>query len=257
MYLKSEVKLKPLIAGNWKMYKTPSEAEEFALQLKKVDRDIDRDVLVCVPFPSILSVKKILDGSGIYVGAQNVYPAKEGAFTGEVSPLMLKDCGVDFVICGHSERRQIFNESDQFIAEKVRSVLEYEMIPILCVGETLQQNEKGETFQVVERQIKTALSGISVDKLKNIVIAYEPVWAIGTGKNATPQQAQKVHAFIRDILVKICSDNAYDIRILYGGSVKPENIDELMAEKDINGVLVGGASLKIEQFSRIINFKKI
>lgn len=249
--------IRPLIAGNWKMYKTPSEAEEFACELKNVSKFDDRDILVCPPFPAISGVSKILAGTNIFVGAQNVYPAREGAFTGEVSPLMLKDIGVKYVICGHSERRHIFGETDDFISEKVRIVVEYDMIPILCIGETLQQNEAGETFAVVERQLKEGLKHISDAKIKNVVIAYEPVWAIGTGKNATPQQAQKVHSFIREIIRNLYGDIARRIRILYGGSVKPENIDELMAEEDINGVLVGGASLKIDSFSRIIGFNRI
>ncbi|MCX7706059.1 MAG: triose-phosphate isomerase [bacterium] len=248
---------RPLIAGNWKMYKTPSEAEEFALELKKVTTYNDRDVLVCPPFPALACVRKILDGTNIYIGAQNVYPAKEGAYTGEVSPVMLKDAGVHYVICGHSERRQIFGETDDFISKKVKIVVEYGMIPILCIGETLQQNEAGETFKVVEQQLREGLKDISGVEITNVVIAYEPVWAIGTGKNATPQQAQIVHAFIRKTLKEMFGDVAADIRILYGGSVKPENIDELMAEIDINGVLVGGASLKIDSFSRIIGFNKV
>jgi len=248
--------IKPLIAGNWKMYKTPSEAELFALELKKISKQNDRDVLVCVPFPSLMVVSKVLKDSGIFVGAQNVYPAKEGAFTGEVSPFMIKDAGASFVICGHSERRQIFKETDQFISEKVKIVVECGMTPILCVGETLQQNEKGETFSVVESQLKTGLQHISSALINNVVIAYEPVWAIGTGKNATPQQAQQVHSFIKSVLEKIYGGSSKMLRVLYGGSVKPENIDELMTQPDINGVLVGGASLKIESFSRIISFKK-
>ncbi|MGB9641674.1 MAG: triose-phosphate isomerase, partial [Candidatus Ratteibacteria bacterium] len=236
--------------------KTPSEAESFALELKKVPQQNDRDVLVCVPFPAVVVVSRILKGSGIFVGAQNVYPAREGAFTGEVSPLMIKDAGASFVICGHSERRQIFNETDQFISDKVNIVVECGMIPILCVGETLQQNEEGKTFSVVENQLKIGLQHISSSFINNVVIAYEPVWAIGTGKNASPQQAQQVHSFIKSVLEEIYGESSRTVRVLYGGSVKPENIDELMAQPDINGVLVGGASLKIESFSRIISFKK-
>ncbi len=248
--------IRPLIAGNWKMYKTVSEAEAYANELKRLPGYNDRDVLVCVPFPAIWTVSRVLSGTRIFVGAQNVYPAKEGAFTGEVSPLMLKDAGASFVICGHSERRQIFKETDEFISEKVKAVVDNGMKPILCVGETLEQNEKGETFQVVERQIKEGLKHITEKEIESIVIAYEPVWAIGTGKNATPQQAQQVHSFIRDLLQKKYGDIAGSIRILYGGSVKPENIDELMTEKDINGALVGGASLKFDSFSRIVGFIK-
>jgi triosephosphate isomerase len=247
--------MKALIAGNWKMYKSPSEAEIFAKELKNLPVYQDRDIVVCPPFLAIPAVSKVLSGTHVMIGAQNVYPAKEGAFTGEISPAMLKDAGVKFVICGHSERRQILKETDEFIAEKVKIVIDYGMIPILCIGETLQQNEKGETFSVVEKQLTGGLKNISKDEIKNVVIAYEPVWAIGTGKNATPEQAQKVHSFIRETLRKNYGDVASEIRILYGGSVKPDNIDQLMAEQDIDGVLVGGASLKFESFSRIVDFK--
>ncbi|MCM8814562.1 MAG: triose-phosphate isomerase [Candidatus Omnitrophica bacterium] len=249
--------IKPIIAGNWKMYKTPKEAEDFALKLKKLPVYGDRDILVCPPFTAISCVSRILADTGIYVGAQNVFPAKEGAFTGEVSPLMLKDAGAQFVICGHSERRQIFKETDDFVSEKVKAVIEYDMIPILCVGETLQENENGETFSVVRRQLEQGLKNVSSDMIKNIVIAYEPVWAIGTGKNATPQQANEVHTFIRSVIQKMYGDVASSIRILYGGSVKPDNIDSLMAEREINGVLVGGASLIFESFTRIVDFNKL
>ncbi|HOC03198.1 MAG TPA: triose-phosphate isomerase [Candidatus Ratteibacteria bacterium] len=248
---------RPLIAGNWKMYKTPSEAEKFAQELKSIDIYKERDILVCVPFPAILSVSRVLSGTSILVGAQNMYPAKEGAYTGEVSPLMIKDSGASFVICGHSERRQIFKETDDFIAEKVKAALDYEITPILCVGETLQENEAGETFSVIERQLRTGLKFLSGNTIEKIVIAYEPVWAIGTGKNATPQQAQDVHRFIRKLIEQNYGQSASCIRILYGGSVKPENIDILMAEADIDGALVGGASLKIESFSRIVGFQRI
>ncbi len=247
---------KPLIAGNWKMYKVPSEAELFAKELKNMPAYGDRDIVVCVPFPAISGVRRILAETGIFVGAQNVYPAKEGAYTGEVSPLMLKDAGVLFVICGHSERRQIFNETDDFIAEKVKAVIDYEMTPVLCIGETLKQNEAGETFTVIEKQLKTGLRHISGDAIRKIIIAYEPVWAIGTGKNATPQQAQTVHRFIRKFIEQNYGQVARDVRILYGGSVKPENIDDLMCEEDIDGALVGGASLRFESFSRIVGFQK-
>ncbi len=245
---------KPLIAGNWKMYKTPSEAECFALELKQIPIKPERDIVVCVPFPAISAVSRILTNTGISVGAQNIYPAKEGAYTGEVSPLMVKDAGALFVICGHSERRQIFNETDDFVAAKVSAVIGYEMTPILCVGETLKENEAGETFSIIERQLTKGLKFLSKDLIKKIIIAYEPIWAIGTGKNASPQQAQSVHLFIRKYLEQHYGDNAVFVRILYGGSVKPENIDDLMNEPDIDGALVGGASLKVDSFSRIINF---
>jgi triosephosphate isomerase len=246
---------KSLIAGNWKMYKTPAESINFVSELVKDLKDYnDRDILICPPFTSLYPVSQIIKGSKIKLGAQNVYFENEGAYTGEISPLMLKDIGVEYVICGHSERRNIFKETDEMINRKVKKVIETGMNAILCVGEKLEEREKGQTFEVVENQIKNCLEGF--DKMENLVIAYEPVWAIGTGKTALPSQAEEVHIFIRELIGKMYNNEiAENLIILYGGSVKPENIDQLMKEKDIDGVLVGGACLKIDSFLRIIDYR--
>jgi triosephosphate isomerase len=248
---------KTLIAGNWKMYKTPSESIEFVEKLiKNLKNYEDRDILICPPFTSLYPVSQIIKNSSVKLGAQNVYFENEGAFTGEISPFMLKDIGVEYVICGHSERRNIFGETDEIINKKVKKVTENGMHPILCVGEKLEEREKGQTFEVVENQIRNCLSNFK--DIEKLVIAYEPVWAIGTGKTALPQQAEEVHIFIRELIGKMYnSEIAENLIILYGGSVKPENIDQLMKEKDIDGVLVGGACLKIDSFLRIIDYKKI
>jgi len=248
---------KTLIAGNWKMYKTPSESIEFVEKLiKNLKNYEDRDILICPPFTSLYPVSQIIKNSSVKLGAQNVYFENEGAFTGEISPIMLKDIGVEYVICGHSERRNIFGETDEIINKKVKKVTENGMRPILCVGEKLDEREKGQTFEVVENQIRNCLSNFK--DIEKLVIAYEPVWAIGTGKTALPQQAEEVHIFIRELIGKMYNNEiAENLIILYGGSVKPENIDQLMKEKDIDGVLVGGACLKIDSFLRIIDYRKI
>ena len=248
---------KTLIAGNWKMYKTPSESIDFVEKLiKNLKNYEDRDILICPPFTSLYPVSQIIKNSSVKLGAQNVYFENEGAFTGEISPIMLKDIGVEYVICGHSERRNIFGETDEIINKKVKKVTENGMHPILCVGEKLEEREKGQTFEVVENQIRNCLSNFK--DIEKLVIAYEPVWAIGTGKTALPQQAEEVHIFIRELIGKMYNNQiAENLIILYGGSVKPENIDQLMKEKDIDGVLVGGACLKIDSFLRIIDYRKI
>jgi triosephosphate isomerase len=248
---------KTLIAGNWKMYKTPSESIEFVEKLiKNLKNYEDRDILICPPFTSLYPVSQIIKNSSVKLGAQNVYFENEGAFTGEISPIMLKDIGVEYVICGHSERRNIFGETDEIINKKVKKVTENGMQPILCVGEKLEEREKAQTFEVVENQIRNCLSNFK--DIEKLVIAYEPVWAIGTGKTALPQQAEEVHIFIRELIGKMYNNQiAENLIILYGGSVKPENIDQLMKEKDIDGVLVGGACLKIDSFLRIIDYRKI
>jgi triosephosphate isomerase len=247
---------KTLIAGNWKMYKTPSESIDFVEKLiKNLKNYEDRDILICPPFTSLYPVSQIIKNSSVKLGAQNVYFENEGAFTGEISPIMLKDIGVEYVICGHSERRNIFGETDEIINKKVKKVTENGMRPILCVGEKLEEREKGQTFEVVENQIRNCLSNFK--DIEKLVIAYEPVWAIGTGKTALPQQAEEAHVFIRELIGKMYNNEiAENLIILYGGSVKPENIDQLMKEKDIDGVLVGGACLKIDSFLRIIDFFK-
>ena len=244
-----------LIAGNWKMHKTVGEAIELVRELKILVSDVtDRDILVCPPFTALYPVSQELKGSNIDLGAQNMFYELEGAFTGEISPLMLKDAGCSYVILGHSERRHIFGETDELINKKVLSALENGLIPILCVGETLEDRESGKTKEVVERQVKEGLKGISSEEF---VIAYEPVWAIGTGRTATPEQAQEVHEFIRSIIEGMFSKNVADrVRILYGGSVKPNNAADLLAMPDIDGALVGGASLKADSFSKIVKFDK-
>ncbi|MFN4227453.1 MAG: triose-phosphate isomerase [Candidatus Ratteibacteria bacterium] len=248
---------KSIIAGNWKMYKTPTESINFVKELKeKVKKYNDRDVLICPPFTSLYPVSEILKNSSIKLGAQNVYFENEGAYTGEISPLMLKDIGVEYVICGHSERRNIFGETDKIINKKVKKIVENDMKAILCVGEKLEEREKNLTFKVIENQIKNCLEGF--DKLEKLLIAYEPVWAIGTGKTALPEQAEEVHIFIRELISKIYNkDIAENLIIMYGGSVKPENIDQLMEKENIDGVLVGGACLKIESFLRIIDYRSL
>lgn len=249
---------RPLIAGNWKMNLSLNDAINLAKDIANGVLDIeDRDVLIAPPFPFLYPITHIINGSKIFLGAQNIHWEKSGAFTGEVSGLMLKDIGCTHVIIGHSERRIIFHESDEEIAKKIKAAIEVGLYPIICVGEKLEERQEGKTFDVVKKQLEGSLKYLL--DLKSIpnsfIIAYEPVWAIGTGHTATPAQAQEVHAFIREWLKeKFGSDLANHIRILYGGSVKPENIKELMAEKDIDGVLVGGASLKAESFLKIIRF---
>ena len=243
---------KPIMAGNWKMYKTESEAVDFAKNLKPLVADVkDRTVLICTPFPALSKVNDELRGSNIALGAQNMYWEDEGAFTGEVSAPMLKAVGCTYVIIGHSERRQYFGETDETVNKKLMAALKHNLNAIVCVGETLEQREKGETFKVIEKQIRDGLKFLVSGLWSSVVIAYEPVWAIGTGKTATPAQAQEVHAFIRGLLPK---EVAQEVRILYGGSVKPENVKELMSQPDIDGGLVGGASLKVESFEKLVKY---
>jgi len=248
------------MAGNWKMYMTIDEAKELASSLKNILKDVDSsevETAVCPPFIDIPAVTEILKGSEIKVGAQNMYPKQDGAFTGEISPLMIRNAGCKYVIIGHSERRQYFGETDASVNEKVKCALEYDLCPIMCVGETLEQREKGVTNDVVKEQATGGLKDIPKEKMKNITIAYEPVWAIGTGKVATPAQAQEVHAFIRGLLAELYDENtAAAVRIQYGGSVKPDNVKELMSMEDIDGALVGGASLKADSFEAIVKFGK-
>jgi triosephosphate isomerase (TIM) len=248
---------KPLIAANWKMFKTIPEAVEFAGALQKdIGASADREVVIGPPFTALEAVRGVLREKGYYLSAQNCHYEEKGAFTGEVSPVMLRDLGCDYVIVGHSERRQIFGETDETVRRKAAAVLKYGMLPIVCVGEVLDQREQGRTFDVVGAQVDEALKGLNPEDVKRIVIAYEPVWAIGTGKTASPGQAQEVHAFIRRQIESLLNKEvANAIRILYGGSVKPDNIDSLMAEADIDGALVGGASLEVGSFKRLIQFK--
>ncbi len=249
---------KPIIAGNWKMNKNVTEALELVKDLRFKLADVsDVEVVVCPPFTAVYQVYQFLKGSNIKVGAQNCYFEKKGAFTGEVSPSMLKEAGCTYVILGHSERRQIFKESDELINRKIRAVLGEEMLPILCCGETLEEREKNVTSEVIKRQLTGGLKGFTEDEMLKMVIAYEPVWAIGTGKTATKEQAQEVHKFIRDLIAKLYSQKTADaVRIQYGGSVKPDNVSILMSEPDIDGALVGGAALEADSFVKLVKFEK-
>ena len=245
----------PLIAGNWKMYKTSAEAAAFAEEFKKLYHDTDVRAAICAPYTQLETLVKAFAGTGIGVGAQNVYFEKEGAFTGEISVDMLKEIGVDYCIVGHSERRQYFNETDQSINRKLKALLETEICPILCVGEVLEEREAGRETEIVSGQVRAALDGISAEKAERIVIAYEPVWAIGTGKTATPEQAGEMCACIRQTLETLYDDVVSDkVIIQYGGSVKPENAADIMNMEEIDGALVGGASLDPLKFIEIINF---
>ncbi|MCX5702942.1 MAG: triose-phosphate isomerase [Candidatus Omnitrophica bacterium] len=247
---------KTIIAGNWKMYKTITEAIELVNGLKREFFKLDNqkiDIVLCPPFTALSEVSEVIVDSDIQLGAQDVYWQEEGAFTGEVSPGMLKDAGCQFVIIGHSERRQYFGESNETVNKKTKAALSGGLIPIVCVGETLAQREGNKAFEVLDDHIKNGLRGIGQEDILKIVIAYEPVWAIGTGKTATPQEAQEAQKYIRDLLKKEYNkDIADNIRIQYGGSVKPENIIELMEQPDVDGALVGGASLTVEAFSSIV-----
>lgn len=243
-----------LIAGNWKMNHTVSEAEHFFKELKVIKKEAE--LLICPPFTDIPLARFMLGTSSIKWGAQNVYPEDKGAFTGEVSPVMLKDLGCTYVICGHSERRQIFKESDRFIAEKVKSVFAHKMIPILCIGETLEERDGGQMEERIFAQLQNGVSGIRKQDADKLVIAYEPIWAIGTGKAATAENAEAVAGFIRHSLEKLVGKKAAGaIRILYGGSVNPDNVSVFVNEKNIDGVLIGGASLKASDFASI--YKKV
>jgi triosephosphate isomerase len=245
---------KVIIAGNWKMNKTISEAIELANGLKRQLLDISTvDIVICPVFTALSEVAEVIMDTNIQLGAQDMYWEQNGAFTGEVSGQMLKDVGCKFVIIGHSERRQYFAETDESVNKKIKAALNIGLIPIVCVGENLDQREKNETFNIVATQIKKCFDAISIQEATKIIIAYEPIWAIGTGRTATPDQAQEVHAFIRNLLVQLYGqDIAGQVRIQYGGSVKPENISDLIRQKDIDGALVGGASLKIDSFSNIV-----
>ncbi|MEW6262670.1 MAG: triose-phosphate isomerase [Thermodesulfobacteriota bacterium] len=249
---------RPLIAGNWKMYKTPAEAEEYIHQLKSMLPATPAvDVAVAPAFPALAAAVRAAAGSAVAIAAQNVFWEAEGAYTGEVSAHMLKALAVWGVIIGHSERRQYFGETDETVNRRLAAALAQGLAPIVCVGETLEQREAGRTFQVIETQVKGGLKGLSPAQAGRLIIAYEPVWAIGTGRTATPEMAQEAHALIRRVLGELFTKElANSIRILYGGSVKPENAADLMAQPDLDGALVGGASLKPEAFIKIINYKQ-
>ncbi len=247
---------RPVIAGNWKLHKTLQESVELASGLATELASIDDVDLVIAPvFTALSRVADALNGSPLMLAAQNCYPEASGAFTGEVSPALLKDAGCSWVILGHSERRQLFGEDNAFINRKVQSVLANDLKVILCIGETLEEREGGSMYDVLRNQVTGGLAGLGETQLDQLVIAYEPVWAIGTGKTASNEQAQEAHSFIRGLVMGMFSlEASQQMRILYGGSVKPDNVDGLMAEADVDGALVGGASLKVEDFTRIARF---
>jgi len=248
---------KPLIAGNWKMYKTGPQAAEVASRLKSLVGDImDVEVMVAPPFTALGTVAGILKGSVIRIGGQDLFWEAEGAYTGEISAPMLKGAGCTHVIIGHSERRQYFGETNATVNRKIRAALLGGLIPVLCIGESEAERDSGQTFSVVQKQLEEGLEGFSSDDVQKMTIAYEPVWAIGTGKTATTDQAQEVHEFIRGQMETAYGNSvAKAVRILYGGSVKPENIGELMAMPDIDGALVGGASLDADSFAGIVRYR--
>jgi len=244
---------RPVIAGNWKMYKTVAEAVTLAGEIRAGAAG-NAEVVIAPPFTALTAVAGVIRGSAVSLAAQNMHAAVEGAFTGEVSPVMLKDVGCSHVILGHSERRQFFGETDEGVAKKAEAALAHGLCPIVCVGESLAERESDRTMEVVERQIERALRGLSADQVARILVAYEPVWAIGTGKVATPEQAQEVHAFLRKRITVSHGEPAADaVRLLYGGSVKPDNIGALMGQGDIDGALVGGASLTAT-FLKIVDY---
>lgn len=246
----------PLIAGNWKMYKTTAEARAFAKEFSKMYRDTDVRAAICAPFTQLTALKEAFAGTNVKVGAQNVHFEDEGAFTGEISVGMLNEIGVDYCIIGHSERREYFAETDETVNLKLKKLFSSsDIIPILCVGENLDEREAGNAFDVVEGQLKSDLDGIDRGDVSKLVIAYEPIWAIGTGKTATPEQAGEMCAHIRSIIERLYDEDTCDsVIIQYGGSVKPENASEIMNMDEIDGALVGGASLDASKFIKIVNF---
>ncbi|MBF0224854.1 MAG: triose-phosphate isomerase [Desulfobacterales bacterium] len=249
---------RPLIAGNWKMYKTIPEAVQTAKTLLDIVKyEKDTDIMIAPTFTALSSVNTIIQDSNIGLGAQNIFWETEGAYTGEISPDMLLSAGCKYVIIGHSERRQYFNETDETVNKKIKAALQAELIPVFCIGETENERKLKKTFSVLDNQIKKGLKDFSTNDVNNLVIAYEPVWAIGTGLTATKEQAQEAHNYIRNLLNELFGkDIANGLRILYGGSVKPNNIKSLMEMEDIDGALVGGASLDAESFAKIIKFNK-
>ena len=245
--------MKSLIAANWKMNMDIKEAVSFIKDFKERVKDIkDVEMVICPPFTLLNEIKGLIKNTNIKLGGQNMHFEDSGAFTGEVSGLMLKDVGCEYVILGHSERRQIFNETDELINKKIKAALQHKLNPILCIGETLDQRDNNKTIKIIENQLMNCLNNISEDEMKHVVVAYEPIWAIGTGKTATPSQAEDVHKFIRELLTNIYNENiAENTRIIYGGSMKPENAKELLSMPNINGGLVGGASLDAKSFGEI------
>jgi triosephosphate isomerase len=247
---------KPIIAGNWKMHKTGTDAKVLAAGIVERVKDISKaQIVLCPPFTALGAVAEAIKGSEVELGAQNCHFEDKGAFTGEVSTAFLIDAGCKYVIIGHSERRQYFGEDDALINKKIKKAQAAGLVPIFCIGETLQERQKEQTFDVLRRQVLHGLKEVSLSDPEKLIIAYEPVWAIGTGMTATKEQAQEAHRYIRDLLAGLWgSETAEKIRIQYGGSVKPDNVAELMAQDDIDGALVGGASLEAESFAKIVKF---
>ena len=246
---------KPIIAGNWKMNMTPGEAEQLIMALIPLVRDAKCDVVVCPPYVDLVTVGKLLVGTNIKLGAQNIHWAPKGAFTGEVSADMLQAVGVTYAIIGHSERRQYFGETDEYVNKRAKAALSANITPIICVGETLEQREAGITDAIVSKQTIAALAGIEAADVEKLVIAYEPIWAIGTGKTATSEEANSTIAVIRSAIAGVYGAKVADaVRIQYGGSMNPKNAAELMAMPEIDGGLIGGASLKAEDFSKVVNY---
>ena len=245
---------RPLIAGNWKMFKTIPEGINLVNIIKAGTYKItDCDIVICPPFTALSAISKEIEDTKIELGAQDMHFETEGAFTGEISPLMLKDVRCRYVILGHSERRQYFKETDELINKKVIVALKYSLVPILCVGETLEEREARRAFEVVKQQFDQSLKGFKAEEMERVVIAYEPVWAIGTGRTATPEQAEQMHSYIRRLLNEQYRESVGErIKILYGGSVKPDNIAQLMIKPNVDGALVGGASIKAEAFIQIV-----
>ena len=245
---------KAIIAGNWKMNKTPAEAAALVNDLKPLVKDASCDVVVCVPAVDIAAVKTAAEGSNIHVGAENVHWAASGAYTGELSAEMLVAAGVEYVIIGHSERRQYFAETNETVNKRTKAALAGGLKPIICVGESLDQREQGVTEELVRMQVKIALNGVTADELKNVVIAYEPIWAIGTGKTATADQAEEVCAAIRKVVGELYGEDAAKaLTVQYGGSMNPKNAEELLSKPDVDGGLIGGASLKPNDFAAIVD----
>ena len=248
---------KAIIAGNWKMNKTPAQAAELIEGIIPLAKDSDCDVVICPPFVDLCKAVKMTEGTNIHVGAQNVHWAESGAYTGEISAAMLKELGVEYVIIGHSERREYFGETDETVNLRTKAAIAAGLIPIVCVGESLEQRENGETDALVTMQINKGLDGIAASDVKNMVIAYEPIWAIGTGKTATDEQANETIGVIRGAIEKMYGKEVSDkVRIQYGGSMKPANVKGLMAQSEIDGGLIGGAALKAEDFGKLINYNK-
>ena len=248
---------RPLIAGNWKMYKTGEQAVQTATALAKLCSDVTVDIMIAPTYLSLPLVAQAIQGTNVKVGAQNLYFEREGAFTGEVSAEMIRSAGADYILIGHSERRQYFGETDGSVCRKVKATIDAGLTPVLCIGETEQEREQGKTYFVLDKQISDGLKGFGLEQLSDLVLAYEPVWAIGTGKTASIEQVAEVHKHLRSLLVTLFSkDQAAGTRILYGGSVKPENVKELMAIEDVDGALVGGASLDADKFIKIIKYNQ-